>query len=95
VLLAFCLSPSGDEFCASEMRRQELSSSVQCGDPFVQDWIKGLEDVWHPSGDAEADLDVGGGGLPGEADGVVEENLAHTDRYQGVVIAWPSSVHPA
>ena len=29
----------------------------------------------HPGGDVEGDLDVSGGGLPGEADGVIEENL--------------------
>ena len=29
----------------------------------------------HPGGDVEGDLDVGGGGLSREADGVVEENL--------------------
>jgi hypothetical protein len=72
--LAFCLSLSGDELCAAEMRRQELSGSVQCGDPFVEDWIKGLVDVRHPSDDIEGD--VGGGGLLREADGVVEEDLA-------------------
>ena len=32
----------------------------------------------HPGGDVEGDLDVGGGGLPGEADGVVEENLVRS-----------------
>ncbi len=31
--------------------------------------------MWHAGGDVERDLDVGGGGLPREADGVVEENL--------------------
>jgi hypothetical protein len=31
--------------------------------------------VGHPRGDVERDLDVGGGGLSREADGVVEENL--------------------
>ncbi len=35
----------------------------------------GLEDVGHPRGDVEGDLDVGAGGLLREADGVVEENL--------------------
>src|SRR5205809_7287235 len=57
------------------MRRQELSGSVQCRGRFVEDRIEGLEDVRHPGGDVEGDLDVGGGSLPGEADGVVEENL--------------------
>src|SRR6202011_1912020 len=37
--------------------------------------VKGLEDVRHPGGDVEGDLDVGGGGWSREADGVVEENL--------------------
>ena len=32
----------------------------------------------HPRGDVEGDLDVGGGGLPREADGVVEENLVRS-----------------
>jgi hypothetical protein len=31
--------------------------------------------VGHPRGDVEGDLHVGGGSLPGEAGGVVEENL--------------------
>jgi len=31
--------------------------------------------VRHPRGDVQGDLDVGGGSLPGEADGVVEEDL--------------------
>jgi len=31
--------------------------------------------VRHPGGDVEGDLDVGGGGLSRQADGVVEENL--------------------
>ena len=57
------------------MRRQELSGSVQRGGRFVEDRVEGLEDVRHLGGDVEGDLDVGGGGLPGEADGVVEENL--------------------
>ncbi len=57
------------------MRRQELSGSVQRRGCFVEDRVVGLEDVRHPGGDVEGDLDVGGGGLPGEADGVVEENL--------------------
>ena len=58
-----------------EMRRQELSGSVQRRGPFVKDRVIGLEDVGHPRGDVERDLDVGGGGLSREADGVVEENL--------------------
>ena len=57
------------------MRRQELSGSVQGGGRFVEDRVIGLEDVRHSGGDVEDDLDVGGGGLPGEADGVVEEDL--------------------
>src|SRR5882672_19933 len=62
-------------FCAGEMRRQELSGSVQRRGPFVEDRGIGLEDVGHPTGDVEDDLDVGGDGLTREADGVVEENL--------------------
>ena len=55
------------------MRRQELSGPVQCSGRFVEDRREVLEDVWHPRGDVEGDLDVGGAGLSGEADGVVEE----------------------
>src|SRR6266699_2455941 len=65
----------GDAFCGGEVRRQELSGSVQRRGRFVEDRVIGLEDVGHPGGDVEGDLDVGGGGLPGEADGVVEEDL--------------------
>jgi hypothetical protein len=70
-----CLSLCGDAFRAGQMRRQELSGSVQCSSRFVEDRIEGLEDVRHPSGDVEGDLDVGSGGLLREANGVVEENL--------------------
>src|SRR5438445_12977675 len=65
----------GDAFCAREMRRQELSGSVQCSGRVVKHRGIGLEDVGHPRGDVERDLDVGGGGLSREANGVVEENL--------------------
>ena len=57
------------------MRGQELPGSVQGGGCFVEDGVIGLEDVRHPGGDVEGDLDVGDSGLPGEADGVVEEDL--------------------
>jgi hypothetical protein len=57
------------------MRRQELSGSVQRSGRFVEDLVIGLEDVGHPRGDVEGDLDVGGDRLLREADGVVEENL--------------------
>src|SRR5258706_15332732 len=57
------------------MRRQKLSGSVQRRGRFVEDRVVGLEDVRHPGGDVEGDLDVGGGGLLREADGVVEEYL--------------------
>src|SRR5258706_15367305 len=73
--LAFCLSLCGDAFCTGEMRRQKLSGSVQRRGRFVEDRVVGLEDVRHPGGDVEGDLDVGGGGLLREADGVVEEYL--------------------
>src|SRR6266508_522033 len=72
------LSLGGDACCAGEMRRQELSGSVQRRGRFVEDPVIGLEDVGHPGGDVEGDLDVGGGGLPGEADGVVKENLVRS-----------------
>src|SRR4051794_34182256 len=70
-----CLSRGGDAFCAGETRRQELAGSVQRRSRFVEDRVVDLEDVGHPGGDVEGDLDVGGGSLAGEADGVVEENL--------------------
>ena len=57
------------------MRRQELSGSVERRGRFVKDRVVGLEDVRHPRGDVEGDLDVGGGGLSRKAYGVVEENL--------------------
>ena len=60
------------------MRRQELSGSVQRRGRFVKDRVIGLEDVGHPRGDVERDLDVGGDGLLREADGVVEENLVRS-----------------
>src|SRR3981081_245216 len=75
---AFCLSLGGDAFCAGEMRRQELSGSVQRRGRFVEDRVIGLEDVGHTGGDLEGALDVRGGSLPGEADGVVEENLVRS-----------------
>src|SRR5713226_10492779 len=61
------------------MCRQELSGSVQRRGRFVKDRVIGLEDVGHPRGDVERDLDVGGGGLSREAEGVVEENLVSSD----------------
>jgi hypothetical protein len=60
------------------MRRQELSGSVQRGGRFVEDRVVGLENVWHAGRDVEGDLDVGGGGLSREADGVVEEDLVRS-----------------
>src|SRR6267378_5798644 len=65
----------GDAFCAGEIRGQELSGSVQCNGRLVKHLGIGLEDVGHPRGDIERDLDVGGGRLSREANGVVEENL--------------------
>ena len=60
------------------MRRQELSGSVEGRARFVEDRVIGLEDVGHPGGDVECDLDVDGGGLVREAEGVVEENLVRS-----------------
>jgi hypothetical protein len=57
------------------MRREEPSGSVQRRGRFIEDRVIGLEDVRHPGGDVEGDLDVGHGGLTGEAKGVIEENL--------------------
>ena len=62
-----------DAFCAGEMRRQELSGSVQRRGPFVEDRGVGLEDVGYPRGDLESDFDVGDGSLTRETDSVVEE----------------------
>ncbi len=62
------------------MRRQELSGSVQRVGRFVEHGVISLEDVGHAGGDVEGDFDVGGGSLPGEADGVVEENLVSVTR---------------
>jgi hypothetical protein len=73
--LAFCLSLSGDAFCTGELRGQEPSGSVQRRGRFVKDRVIGLEDVGHPRGDVERQVDVGGGGLSREAEGIVEENL--------------------
>jgi hypothetical protein len=57
------------------MRRQELSGSVQRPGRVVKDRVIALEDVGHPRGDLQRDLDVGGGGLSREADCVVKEDL--------------------
>ena len=67
-----------DAFCSGEMRRQELSGSVQRRGRFVEDRVIGLEDVGHSRGDVKRDFDVGGGGLLREAEGVVEENLVRS-----------------
>src|SRR5438067_10545905 len=69
------VSLGGDAFCAGEMCRQELSGPVQRRGRLVEDRVVGLEDVRYSGSNVEGDLDVGGGGLPGEADGVVEEDL--------------------
>src|SRR5437773_10948667 len=60
------------------MRREKLSGSVERRARFVEDWVVGLEDVGHLRGDVERDLDVGGGSLLREADGVVEEHLVRS-----------------
>jgi NAD(P)-dependent dehydrogenase (short-subunit alcohol dehydrogenase family) len=57
------------------MRRHELSGSVECSGRFVKDRGIGLENVGDPRGDVERDLNIGDGGLPREANGVVEKNL--------------------
>jgi hypothetical protein len=62
----------GDAFCAGEMRREELSSSVQCLGRFIEERVVGLEDVRHRRGDVEGDRNVGGGGSLREPDGVVQ-----------------------
>jgi hypothetical protein len=63
---------------AGETGRQELSGPVQCGRRLVEQPVKGLEDVRNPRGDVKGDLDVGGGSLPREPDGVIEENLVRS-----------------
>src|SRR6185312_6942139 len=77
-LISNSCSLGGDALCAGQMCRQELSGPVQRRRRLVEDRIEALEDVRHPGGDVEGDLDVGGGGLPREADGVVEENLVRS-----------------
>src|SRR5579859_435916 len=82
--LNMCLSPNGVVTNqrlsgGGEMRRQELSGSVQRGGPFVEDRVIGLEDVRYTGCDVEGDLHVANGGLPGEADGVVKEHLVRSD----------------
>ena len=51
------------------------SGSVQRGGRFVEHRGIRLEDVGHPGGDVEGDLDIGDGGYPREAKRVVEQNL--------------------
>ena len=52
-----------------------MSGSVERGGGFVEDGVEGLEDMRNQGSDVEGDLDVGDGGLAGEAEGVVEEDL--------------------
>ena len=52
------------------MRGQQLSGSVQCSARFVKHRGIGLEDMGHPRGDVERDLDVRGGGLSRKPNGV-------------------------
>ena len=82
------VSLGGDAFCAGEMCRQELSGPVQRRGRFVEDRVVGLEDVRYSGGNVEGDLDVGGGGLPGEADGVVEEDRGAAGPVPGTRTAW-------
>ena len=77
--LAFCLSLCGDAFGAGQMRGKELPGSVQGSARFVEDGVVGLENVRDAGGDVEGDGAVGDSGLPGEADGVVEEDLVSSD----------------
>ena len=89
------LSLCGDAFCAGKMRRKELSGSVQCSGRFVKHRGIGLEDVGHPRGDAERDLDVGGGGFSCQANGVVEENLVTSGLGARAALSptWSCSAH--
>ena len=57
------------------MRRHKLSGSVQGDGRLVEHHGEALEHVGHPRGDVERDLDVGGGRLSREANGIVEQNL--------------------
>jgi hypothetical protein len=57
------------------MLQQELSGSIQRGGRVLEHRRIGLEDVRHPRSDVERDLDVRGGGLLGQPNGVVEEDL--------------------
>jgi len=56
--MRFYLSLSGDAVRTGEMRRQQLSGSVQGGGRLVQYRVVGLENVWHARGDVERNLDV-------------------------------------
>src|SRR5580704_2294266 len=67
-----------DAVCPGEMRRQEPSGSVESSARFVKHRGKALEDVGHSRDDLKRDLDVGGGGLSRQANGVIEENLVTT-----------------
>src|SRR6516164_11042499 len=48
---AFDVVLGGDACCAGEIRRQELSGSVQRRGRLVEHGVVGLEDVRHPGGD--------------------------------------------
>jgi hypothetical protein len=65
----------GDVFCAAEVDGQKLPGPVQRRGRLIEDRVIGLEDVGHSSRDVEGDIDVSAGRLPGQADGVVEEDL--------------------
>ncbi len=68
-------APCRGAFSDGEMRRQQPTGSVQRRARFVDDRVIGLEDVRHPRGYVERDLDVGRDGLLREGQGVVEEHL--------------------
>ena len=57
------------------MRRQELPGPVQRRGRLIEDRVSGLEHVRNPGGDVQGDVDVGDRRLPGQADGVIEQNL--------------------
>ena len=70
------------------MRSQQLPGPVQGGGRFVKDRIIGLEDVRHPGGDVEGDLNVGGGGLRGEVTARVRRGETIEITEHGTPVAW-------
>ena len=60
-----------DTLSAGQVRSELRSGPVQGRAPFVEDLVICLEDVGHPGGDVEDDLDIGRCGSLRKADCVV------------------------